>query len=135
MKLGPDKRRETKEIVVSTTRTPSTDDWGPKEVYRDGLRRGFSGGIYHWVIRRCGTMVSCRDPDWPALGLRPSNRNFRALHIGVVGGFEKGELVNNFQPCQLRSLQDLLAHLRTDFPEAKVDLPNVLQEPLKGLTK
>jgi hypothetical protein len=127
------KREKTETIHVSMTRTPSTADWGGKEFLRDAMRQGYSTVLFHYFIRRCGTVVPARDPDSHCLGLKTSQRNSTTIRVAIVGGLEAGTEAHNFQPCQLRSLQDLLASLQGEHPGARLDIPNLLQEALKGL--
>lgn len=126
-------RERTDWVVVSTTKTPSTEDWGPKEAHRDALRHGYWGIIYNWLIRRCGTVVPGRPADGPAMGLRPSNRNGVSIHIGVVGGMEDGKPAHNFQRGQLLSLKNLIEELTRQHPGVRVEMPMEVTEALKGI--
>lgn len=126
-------RERTDWIVVSTTKTTHKEDWGPKEAWRDGLRQGYHGTVYHWLIRRCGTVVPGRHADGPAMGLRPSNRNGYAVHVGIVGGMEDGKPASNFLRGQLLSLKNLIEELQRLHPGVRVEMPIEVTEALKGI--
>lgn len=76
------------------------------------LSRGWAGIGYHFVIEVNGDIIGCNPLTNISYGV--SGHNTRSIHICLSGDFTKQEP----SPQQLKSLDLLIKHLRSDLPQA-----------------
>lgn len=108
-------RAQTNYIVLCPSHTPPSDDIGLKEMDSRDRKRGYFRCVYHFVIRRDGTIEhGYRKYEEPAMGLR--NFNDSSVSICIIGG--KGE--PPIEQAQILSLRALLDELQDEYPEAQL---------------
>jgi hypothetical protein len=110
------KREQTAYIVLCTSDTDETKDIGLAELDLRDRKRGYLRCIYHFIVRRCGTIQhGHRKMDEPSMGLG-NEYNPVSVSICVVGG--KGDTpVTN---AQLQALSQLIFELKEEYPKAIV---------------
>ncbi|MDO8328871.1 MAG: N-acetylmuramoyl-L-alanine amidase [Fluviicoccus sp.] len=118
-------------IAVHCSATRPTANIGAADIDTMHRARKFACIGYHYVIRRSGAVEKGR-PERNA-GAHVEGYNSKALGICLVGGIDcQGKAQNNFTPAQLDALRQLLAELKTRYPQAIVqghrDFPNVAKD-------
>lgn len=109
------KREYTDYIVLCPSDTAPSEDIGLKELDSRDRERGWFKCIYHFVIRRDGSIEhGHRKMSEHARGLGINNPT--ALSICIVGG--QGE--PGITTPQIESLRDLVRELRDEYPTAYV---------------
>jgi N-acetyl-anhydromuramyl-L-alanine amidase AmpD len=112
-------RRRTDYIVVHCSATRPHQDVGAAEIRRDHKALGWTDIGYHRVIRRDGRIESGRPVL--AIGSHAKGFNARSIAVCLVGGLDMGlKPANNFTPAQMRSLRELVAAWKRQWPNAEV---------------
>ena len=122
------KRSKTDYILVHHSANTEKQDIGAAEINLTHIRRGYTMGGYHYVIRRNGNIEALR-PQW-SHGAHCYDRfspkswpiNGSSLAICMIGGVSSktGKASNNFTERQWNSLENLVIYLQRLFPGAKV---------------
>lgn len=108
-------RDQTDYIVLCPSGTTPDKDIGLKEMDSRDRQRGYFRCVYHFVIRRDGTIEhGHRKHTEPAMGLRGYNPV--SVSICIIGG--AGEPV--IERAQIESVKALIAELLEDYPTAQV---------------
>ncbi len=108
-------RPQTNHIVLCSSETSPTEDIGLTELDSRDRQRGWFKCLYHFVIRRNGTIEhGLRKYTEPAMGLR--SLNGFSVSICIVGG--KGE--PPIEQAQIHSCRALIDELLAEFPDATV---------------
>lgn len=117
-------------IVVHCAATRPSQDFDVNDIRRMHLQRGFLDVGYHKIIKRDGTVQNGRPLD--RQGAHAAGFNHLSVGVCMIGGVSEDDVripENNFTPEQFASLRDVLAELKTHFPEAEIlghrDLPKV----------
>lgn len=114
------KRKTTDFIVVHCSATTSKMDIGAAEIDRWHRAKGYQCIGYTFVIRRNGTVEEGREVD--VIGAHVQNHNATSIGICMVGGVaaDGKTAENNFTTEQFASLKQLVARLKTKYPNAVV---------------
>lgn len=122
-------RESTDFIVVHCAATQAKTDIGAADIDRWHRGQGWQAIGYHYVIRRDGRVEEGREED--KIGSHVQNHNARSIGICMIGGVaDDGKTAeNNFTTEQFASLKQLVARLKTKYPNAVVqghrDFPGV----------
>lgn len=117
--------RTIKEIVIHCSATPEGRNVTVDDIDRWHRQRGFDCIGYHYVIYRDGTIVNGRDENRP--GAHCSGHNANSIGICYIGGCDNAMHPKDTRtPQQKAALKELIAGLRTRFPEASVTGHNQL---------
>jgi N-acetyl-anhydromuramyl-L-alanine amidase AmpD len=115
----PTPRTATELLVVHCSATGPTQDIGVREITQWHRQRGFDTVGYHFVIRRNGEVETGRPET--AIGAHVKGHNARSIGICLVGGVNTaGKPENNFTPSQFSALTELLARLRSHYPDTRI---------------
>jgi len=115
----PKHRKATDLLVVHCAATRPTQDIGVREITQWHIQRGFDTVGYHYVIRRDGTVETGRPET--AIGAHVKGHNAHSIGICLVGGVNTaGKPENSFLPSQLAALTELLAQLRSRYPDTRI---------------
>ena len=98
-------------IVIHCADTPNGRADTAEDIHRWHLDRGWSGIGYHYVIGIDGTVQNGRPEYWQ--GAHVAGHNANSIGVCLIGR----DLFTNEQTA---ALQDLLAVLRDDYPEASI---------------
>ncbi len=125
-------RPTTTHIVLCSSETTPSEDIGLKELDSQHRQRGWFKCLYHFVIRRDGTIEhGLRKYQEPAMGLK--HHNAYSVSVCIVGG--KGE--PPIEQEQILSTRDLIKELLDEYPGAKVVNHHelILSAPVVDLAK
>ena len=119
MALKFNKRKTTTHIVVHSSATRPSMDWGVREINAEHRKRGYLGVGYHVIIKRDGTAEEGRPYD--TVGAHTKGHNSTSIGICLIGGVnDKLEADNNFTPQQFHTLDIILQGLENKWPDAVV---------------
>lgn len=111
--------RHIDEIIIHCTATKAGRGVTVGEIDRWHTARGFRGIGYHYVIYLDGTVVTGRNETQS--GAHCKGHNAHSIGVCYVGGLDgRGKPSDTRTPEQRKSLSELVARLRTRFPEATV---------------
>lgn len=119
MALKFNKRKATTHIVVHSSATRPSMNWGVREINAEHRKRGYLGVGYHVIIKRDGTAEEGRPYD--TVGAHTKGHNSTSIGICLIGGVnDKLEADNNFTPAQFKTLDIVLQGLENKWPEATI---------------
>lgn len=112
--------RTIKFIIIHCSATPDGYDFTAQDIDRWHRERGFRKIGYHYVIRLDGTVE--RGRQLSEVGAHCSGYNKQSVGICYVGGLDAVHLkpADTRTSAQKRALRQLLEHLHTMFPKARV---------------
>ncbi|MBD8493966.1 N-acetylmuramoyl-L-alanine amidase [Pseudomonas syringae] len=112
-------REGTDLLVVHCSATAPTLDIGVPDIDRWHRQRGFDTVGYHYVICRDGRLQRGRRES--ETGAHVKGYNSRSIGICLVGGVDAANRPrNNFTAAQFDTLAQVLAALRSRYPQARV---------------
>ncbi len=85
-----------------------------EDIHRWHLERGWPGFGYHFLVRKDGTIYRGRPLD--TIGTHVANNNGNTIGICAEGNFE----VEKMPAVQQQALTELVAYLKTIYPQVKV---------------
>lgn len=112
-------RKTTTHIVIHSSATKPSMDWGVRDI--DALHRsiGYLGVGYHVIIKRDGSTEEGRPKE--ALGAHVRGHNNTSLGICLIGGVDDNlKAANNFTTEQFHSLDVVLQGLENLYPNATI---------------
>lgn len=132
--------RKINEIILHTSATrpdwmQGKTTWAKRqEIKRWHVQdRGWSDIGYHYLIDRDGTVVNGR----PVIRAGAHVRGHNAHSIGICllggrGGTKDDKFYDHYTEAQMKSLKELIAKLRKDFPEIEKNITGHNQYANKG---
>jgi N-acetyl-anhydromuramyl-L-alanine amidase AmpD len=112
-------RRRTDFIVVHCSATRPHMDIGVADIRKWHKALGWVDVGYHRVIKRSGVIESGRGVM--EIGSHAKGFNSRSIAVCLVGGLDMaGQPAANFTPAQVRSLRELVAAWKRQWPNAEV---------------
>ncbi len=111
--------RKIKLIVVHCTATPAGRNVSASEIDSWHRARGFKSIGYHFVVELDGFIELGRPIE--QIGAHAKGFNKCSIGVAYVGGLNAaGKPDDTRTDAQKKALQRLIAHLKAEFPEARV---------------
>lgn len=106
-------------IVIHCSATKAGQDYGVNDIRKWHRKRGYRDVGYHYVIKLDGTIQLGR-PETQA-GAHVAGHNARSIGVCYIGGLSvNGKATDTRTQAQKDALHELVAHLLTKYPKARV---------------
>jgi len=106
-------------LIIHCTATPAGRDVSIKQIDAWHRQRGFKCIGYHYVVGLDGYIHLGRDVN--ETGAHTLHFNRHSIGIAYVGGLDaSGKPADTRTPQQRATLRRLLAHLKSEYPEARI---------------
>lgn len=99
--------------------TGGSQKQGVADLMAEFKAKGWKSPGYHYVVLANGEIEQLCPTDKVANGVKGYNST--SVHVAYVGGIDtKGKVMDNRTTEQKEALKQILSHLRTEFPNAKI---------------